>query len=101
MCVVRLFRPLAYTKTFALLASVLVALSVVPPLIYHFHRRRPRLTGSVVLRRGCTGLAAALALLGAPLLKPALDPPAEAAPCPVPAACPAPAPCHCACASPE
>ena len=36
----KLFKPLAYTKTFALIASVVVALTVIPPLAYTIYRRR-------------------------------------------------------------
>lgn len=40
----KLFRPLAYTKTFALLASVIVALTLLPPLAHIlFSVKRPRL----------------------------------------------------------
>jgi len=35
----KLFKPLAFTKTFALLASVIVALVVIPPLAYMFYKR--------------------------------------------------------------
>ncbi|MFH0910439.1 MAG: efflux RND transporter permease subunit, partial [Planctomycetota bacterium] len=39
----KLFKPLAYTKTFALVASLLVALTVIPPAAYTlFGRRRAR-----------------------------------------------------------
>ena len=34
----KLFRPLAYTKTFALVASIIVAITIVPPLAHlYFH----------------------------------------------------------------
>jgi len=36
----KLFRPLAFTKTFALIASILVALLVIPPAAYLIFRRR-------------------------------------------------------------
>ncbi|MBN1816274.1 MAG: efflux RND transporter permease subunit [Sedimentisphaerales bacterium] len=36
----KLFKPLAYTKTFALLASVIVAITIIPPLAYTLYRRR-------------------------------------------------------------
>jgi len=36
----KLFKPLAYTKTFALIASVVVAITVIPPLAYLIYRRR-------------------------------------------------------------
>ncbi len=38
----KLFKPLAYTKTFALVGSILVALTVLPALATLFFRRRPR-----------------------------------------------------------
>ncbi|MEC5128108.1 efflux RND transporter permease subunit [Verrucomicrobiales bacterium BCK34] len=36
----KLFKPLAYTKTFALIASVLIALAVLPPLIHMLYKKR-------------------------------------------------------------
>ncbi len=36
----KLFRPLAYTKTFALLSSVVIALTIIPPLAHLWFRRR-------------------------------------------------------------
>lgn len=36
----KLFKPLAYTKTFALIASVLIALTVLPPLIHLLFKKR-------------------------------------------------------------
>jgi len=38
----KLFKPLAYTKTFALLASVVVALTIIPPLAHLFFRSHGR-----------------------------------------------------------
>ena len=40
----KLFRPLAFTKTFALIASVIVALTIIPPLARALFARenRPR-----------------------------------------------------------
>ena len=38
----KLFRPLAFTKTFALIASVIVALTIIPPLAHLLFGRRPR-----------------------------------------------------------
>jgi Cu(I)/Ag(I) efflux system membrane protein CusA/SilA len=35
----KLFKPLAYTKTFALLSAVLIAVLVIPPIAYWFFRR--------------------------------------------------------------
>ncbi|MDY0168147.1 MAG: efflux RND transporter permease subunit [Thermoguttaceae bacterium] len=60
----KLFRPLAYTKTFALLASVLVALTVVPPVAHLLFRSPPR--------RRWLRAAAAPALLAAGVLGGAL-----------------------------
>lgn len=50
----KLFRPLAYTKTFALLASIIVALIVIPPLARLIFDKRadqrlPRLLGNIGL----------------------------------------------------
>ncbi|MHC4162064.1 MAG: efflux RND transporter permease subunit [Planctomycetota bacterium] len=53
----KLFKPLAYTKTFALLASVIVALTIIPPLAHVLFgvrrqgdpRRRRRLVATVVI----------------------------------------------------
>ncbi|MCB1053558.1 MAG: efflux RND transporter permease subunit, partial [Acidobacteria bacterium] len=41
----KLFKPLAYTKTFALMASILIALTLIPPLAVVFFRlsKKPRL----------------------------------------------------------
>ena len=36
----KLFKPLAYTKTFALIASVLIALTLLPPLIHLLFKKR-------------------------------------------------------------
>jgi Cu(I)/Ag(I) efflux system membrane protein CusA/SilA len=38
----RLFRPLAFTKTYALIASLIVALTIIPPLAHLFFGRRAR-----------------------------------------------------------
>ena len=38
----KLFRPLAFTKTFALVASLLVALFLIPPFAAYFFRKRPK-----------------------------------------------------------
>jgi len=40
----KLFKPLAYTKTFALIASVIIALTILPPLAHILFTRRPRLS---------------------------------------------------------
>ncbi len=39
----RLFRPLAFTKTFALIASILVALTIIPPIAHLLFKREWRL----------------------------------------------------------
>ena len=41
----KLFRPLAFTKTFALVASVIVALVIIPPAAHLLIARRPRALG--------------------------------------------------------
>lgn len=61
----RLFKPLAYTKTFAISASVILAITVVPVLAYYtlkpvqWSRRRSLLLGSLA------GMAGAIAMYGA------------------------------------
>jgi Cu(I)/Ag(I) efflux system membrane protein CusA/SilA len=41
----KLFRPLAFTKTFALVASIIIALTIIPPAAYLiFHKRKKRQT---------------------------------------------------------
>jgi Cu(I)/Ag(I) efflux system membrane protein CusA/SilA len=61
----KLFKPLAYTKTFALIASVIVALTVLPPLAHLlFSARLPR----AVRRRDFGGGALILAGVAAGLL---------------------------------
>ncbi|MDH4035739.1 MAG: efflux RND transporter permease subunit, partial [candidate division Zixibacteria bacterium] len=69
----KLFKPLAYTKTFALLASVVVALTIIPPLAHLLFKRRrwgwlTRLLPLILLIAGVTALVwsmylSALALL--------------------------------------
>jgi Cu(I)/Ag(I) efflux system membrane protein CusA/SilA len=54
----KLFKPLAYTKTFTLIASVLLALTVLPTLATFIHSRR------VSAGAGRTALGVALAALG-------------------------------------
>ncbi|MCI5130674.1 MAG: efflux RND transporter permease subunit [Candidatus Electrothrix sp. EH2] len=39
----KLFKPLAYTKTFALIASVIIALTVLPPLAHSLFRHKKKL----------------------------------------------------------
>jgi len=41
----KLFRPLAYTKTFALIASAIIAITVIPPFAHMLLARRPRGNG--------------------------------------------------------
>jgi len=61
----KLFKPLAYTKTFALVASIIVALTVIPPFAHLLFTRRfgsrfsRRLGGAALV---VVGLAAALGL---------------------------------------
>ncbi|MEZ5275549.1 MAG: efflux RND transporter permease subunit [Opitutaceae bacterium] len=38
----KLFRPLAYTKTFALIGSIIVAVTIIPPLAYWFIAGKPK-----------------------------------------------------------
>jgi len=57
----KLFRPLAYTKTFALVAALLLALAVIPPLAEFLFTRRLR-------RGGVLGLGLLLATAGTWLL---------------------------------
>ncbi|MCB0663758.1 MAG: efflux RND transporter permease subunit, partial [Saprospiraceae bacterium] len=46
----KLFKPLAYTKTFALIASIIVAITIIPPLAHSiFSLRSKNKTGSVLL----------------------------------------------------
>ncbi|HUT25631.1 MAG TPA: efflux RND transporter permease subunit, partial [Sumerlaeia bacterium] len=62
----KLFKPLAFTKTFALLASVIVALTVIPPTAHILFAGRIR---GRILRTGFYGLLVILGLLLAtPLL---------------------------------
>ena len=55
----RLFKPLAYTTTFALLASVIVALTVIPPVAHLLFRTPPRwlrtAAGPVLITAGVAG----------------------------------------------
>ena len=67
----KLFRPLAFTKTFALVASVIVALTIIPPAAHMLlaGRRRSALTKQLL----CGGLAAekiGVALLDSLLMTP-------------------------------
>ncbi len=58
----KLFRPLAYTKTFALIASVVIALTVLPPLAHLMFQRRKTSTAEDPRRVRIACFAAALAV---------------------------------------
>jgi copper/silver efflux system protein len=47
----KLFTPLAYTKTFVLIAAVIIALTIVPVVLYHAVARRRRDTGATAAQR--------------------------------------------------
>lgn len=82
----KLFQPLAYTKTFALIASVIVALTIIPPVAHLVMRKRPNigwlgnaalvvlaLIGIVSMFKGYHALGGILAVLSAyALLSPLL-----------------------------
>src|SRR5688500_13211943 len=57
----KMFRPLAFTKTFAIAASVVLALTVVPLLCYHLFRPVKWTRGKSWLVAGALGFVAALA----------------------------------------
>ncbi len=57
----KLFRPLAYTKTFALIGSIVVALTVIPPLAHWFIAGRHKSTWS---KYGLWGGIGVIGLLG-------------------------------------
>lgn len=63
----KLFKPLAYTKTFALIASVLIALTVLPPLIHMLYKKRFDVFSKRAPRIH-TGFVAVLALIVAFIL---------------------------------
>ncbi len=63
----KLFKPLAYTKTFALIASVLIALTLLPPLIHLLYKKRFDLF-SKRAPRFHSGLVIALAVVVAIIL---------------------------------
>ncbi len=54
----KLFRPLAYTKTFALIGSIVVALTIIPPLAHWF------IAGTSMAKRSKIGLWGGMAVLG-------------------------------------
>ncbi|MFQ5504623.1 MAG: efflux RND transporter permease subunit, partial [Planctomycetota bacterium] len=59
----KLFKPLAFTKTFALIASVVIALTVIPPLAHLLFTGRARARGLRLLRSlGLLALGAILAI---------------------------------------
>lgn len=57
----KLFRPLAYTKTFALLGSIVVALTIIPPLAHWFIAGKFRTRLSAWALWGAMGLAGLIA----------------------------------------
>ena len=57
----KLFRPLAFTKTFALLASLFVALCLIPPLAYTFFSVRGRRKYGWIFHEGLIYLGGVLA----------------------------------------
>lgn len=59
----RLFRPLAYTKTFTLLGSILVALTLVPALVHLFYKKRDTGRESRFMKNGGRVLAIVLAMV--------------------------------------
>lgn len=61
----KLFRPLAYTKTFALIGSIVVALTVIPPLAHWFIAGRHKSSWS---KYGLWGGIGAIGLLGSLLI---------------------------------
>ncbi len=58
----KLFKPLAYTKTFALFASIIVALTIIPPFAHMLFTRR---IGSGLTKRISSGLLVVVGLLAA------------------------------------
>ncbi len=56
----KLFKPLAYTKTFALIASVIVALTIIPPFAHLLFTRK---IGSVFARKVSGGLMVLVGIL--------------------------------------
>ncbi len=55
----KLFKPLAYTKTFALLAAIVVALTIIPPVAHLLFRKRDyskRVTAGLYLLQICIGV---------------------------------------------
>jgi len=61
----KLFKPLAYTKSFALIASILVALVIIPPAAHWLFREgKARRLGRRILQSILLGIAAAISLSG-------------------------------------
>ena len=58
----KLFRPLAFTKTFALIASILVALLILPTLAYWFFGFRPKNKNFRIILNAITVLVGSIAL---------------------------------------
>lgn len=58
----KLFRPLAFTKTFALIASILVALLILPTLAYWFFGFRPKNKNFRIVLNAITVLVGSIAL---------------------------------------
>ena len=69
----KLFRPLAFTKTFALIASIIVAISILPPLAHSLFALRARRSSWSLAGNGLVVLAGiAVAIFYRPLLGMAL-----------------------------
>ncbi len=66
----KLFKPLAYTKTFALIASIIIALTLLPAMVYTFFKKgRAQKAGrSVPERRGRLGTVAPALLKNWPII---------------------------------
>ncbi|PWL24802.1 efflux RND transporter permease subunit [uncultured Roseivirga sp.] len=64
----KLFRPLAFTKTFALIASILVALLILPTLAYWFFGFRPKNKNFRIVLNAITVLVGSIALFNGQLL---------------------------------
>ena len=70
----KLFKPLAFTKTFALLASVIIALTILPPVAHMLFcpkarsRLRRRIVNGLMVAAGVALLLSGLSAIGASLL---------------------------------
>ncbi len=60
----KLFQPLAFTKTFALLASIFVALVIIPPFAHLLFRGRPKVRGGMFYVGLLVALILAITLAG-------------------------------------